>query len=59
MQWPHLISYHPEHSSLAAYERFLELPVWTVLASLWLSSAALLGSCVLILYALVAWLMGA
>ena len=33
-----------------AYERFLGMPVWVVLASMWVAGAALLGSCVLALY---------
>ena len=56
----HLLPDYPERSfSPATYERFLELPVWVVLAALWLSGAALLGSCVLILYVLGAGLPGA
>ena len=35
-----------------AYERFLEMPVPVVLSVLWLGGLALLGSCVLMLYAL-------
>ena len=34
------------------YERFLQLPVGVVLIMLWLIGVALLGSCVLVLYAL-------
>jgi hypothetical protein len=33
-----------------AYERVLELPVPLVLAVLWLTGAALLGACALVLY---------
>ena len=33
-----------------SYERFLELPVVSVLAAMWVAGVALLGSCVLILY---------
>jgi hypothetical protein len=33
-----------------AYERFLELPVPLVLVVLWLTGAALLGTCALTLY---------
>ena len=36
-----------------AYERFLKMPVGVVLALLWLAGAALLGSCALVLYAVV------
>ena len=36
-----------------AYERFLGMPVPLVLSVLWLGGLALLGSCVLMLYALV------
>ena len=35
-----------------AYERFLGMPVPVVLGVLWLGGLALLGSCVLMLYAL-------
>jgi hypothetical protein len=35
-----------------AYKRFLEMPVPAVLAVLWVAGAALLGSCVLMLYLL-------
>jgi hypothetical protein len=35
-----------------AYERFLGMPVPVVLAVLWVGGMALLGSCVLMLYAL-------
>jgi hypothetical protein len=35
-----------------AYKRFLEMPVPIVLAVLWVAGAALLGSCVLMLYML-------
>ena len=35
-----------------AYERFLEMPVTVVLVVLWVGGVALLGSCVLMLYAL-------
>jgi len=53
MQSPRdLVPYYPERPSPATYERFLELPVWVVLALLWLSGVALLGSCALILYML-------
>ena len=55
----HLLPYYPERSSLATYERFLELPVWAVLATLWLSGAALLGTCALMLYVLGTGLTGA
>jgi hypothetical protein len=34
------------------YERFLRMPIAVVLAVLWLGGMALLGPCVLILYAL-------
>ncbi len=33
-----------------AYERFVGLPVWAILAVLWVAGAALLGSCALALY---------
>jgi len=33
-----------------AYERFLEMPVWAVLAVMWVAGAVLLGSCALALY---------
>ena len=42
-----------------AYERFLEMPVPLVLASLWLGGIAMLGTCVLALYLLVATITGA
>ena len=35
-----------------SYERFLELPVWAVLAAMWVAGAAVLGSCALTLYLL-------
>jgi hypothetical protein len=37
---------------VGAYERFLELPVWVVLAAMWAAGVALLGSCALALYVL-------
>jgi hypothetical protein len=43
----------------SAYERFLEMPVPLVLASLWLGGVTLVGTCVLALYALVATVIGA
>jgi hypothetical protein len=33
-----------------AYEGFLELPVWVVLATMWVAGATLLGSCALVVY---------
>ena len=42
-----------------AYERFLEMPVPVVLASLWLGGVAMLGTCVLTLYLLAATSVGA
>jgi hypothetical protein len=54
-----LFPYYPERPSPATYERFLELPVWAVLAVLWLSGATLLGSCAMILYMLGMGLVGA
>ncbi len=33
-----------------AYERFLGMPVWVVLALMWAAGAALLGSCALVTY---------
>jgi hypothetical protein len=41
------------------YERFLELPVGIVLATLWLSGTALLGLCGLMVYELVRLVVGA
>ncbi len=40
-------------------ERLLEMPVPLVLAGLWFGGAALLGTCVLALYLLVATVIGA
>ena len=42
-----------------AYERFLAMPVPLVLAGLWLGGAAMLGTCVLAIYLLVATVTGA
>ena len=39
-------------AAVGAYERFLELPVWVVLAAMWAAGVALLGSCALALYVL-------
>ena len=36
--------------SARAYERFLEMPVSVVLALMWVAGAAILCSCVLVLY---------
>jgi hypothetical protein len=33
-----------------AYEGFLELPVWVVLATMWVAGATLLGSGALVVY---------
>jgi hypothetical protein len=33
-----------------AYEGFLGLPVWVVLAAMWVAGAMLLGSCALVVY---------
>ena len=33
-----------------AYERFLEMPIAFVVVAMWLAGAALVGSCVLVLY---------
>ena len=33
-----------------AYERFLGMPVWVVLAAMWVGGVALLGTCALTLY---------
>jgi type VI protein secretion system component VasF len=35
-----------------SYERFLELPVWAVLAAMWAAGVALMGSCASALYLL-------
>lgn len=35
------------------YERLLGLPVWIVLAAMWVAGVALLGSCALALYVLI------
>ena len=60
MQSPRdLVPHYSERPSPATYERFLELPVWAVLAVLWLSGATLLGSCALTLYMLGTGLAGA
>ena len=40
-----------------AYERFLELPVLVVLLVLWVAGVAMLGSVVLVAYAVIAALM--
>ena len=36
-----------------AYEGFLELPVLVVLGALWVAGVAMLGSCVLVAYAII------
>ena len=41
-----------------AYERFLEMPMGVVLVLVWLARAAFLGSCALMLYAVVSVLLG-
>ncbi len=41
-----------EGPAISSYERFLELPVWAVLAAMWVAGAAVLGSCALTLYLL-------
>ena len=40
----------PKRMVARGYERFLGLPVWVVLAAMWVTGAALLGSSVLVLY---------
>ncbi|HZB84529.1 MAG TPA: hypothetical protein VE288_16960 [Rubrobacteraceae bacterium] len=45
-----------EQLLVGLYERFLELPVAIVLASLWVRGAALIGLGVLVLYLLGVWL---
>ena len=42
----------PKRMVARAYEGFLGLPVWVVLAVMWVAGAALLGSCALALYTL-------
>jgi hypothetical protein len=47
------------HRSVAhAYKQFLEMPVGVVLVLVWLAGAAFLGSCALMLYAVVSVLLG-
>lgn len=41
------------------YSQFLEMPVPVVLAGMWLMGTTILGACGLVLYALVATLVGA
>jgi hypothetical protein len=41
-----------------AYKQFLEMPVGVVLVLVWLAGAAFLGSCALMLYAVVSVLLG-
>jgi hypothetical protein len=42
-----------------AYEAFLRLPVWVVLAAMWVAGATLLGSCALVAYVVGSMLLGA
>jgi type VI protein secretion system component VasF len=40
----------PKLMPRTTYEGFLELPVWFVVAVMWVAVAALLGSCALVVY---------
>ncbi len=47
---PSIAAPTPKRMVLRGYEGFLGLPVWVVLALMWVAGAALLGSCALVTY---------